>query len=202
MEIKNMTKEKLELGESITNYLKAFYVYTIGQLSAKTRNDLEIIRVDFNAITIIKERLREIAQIELSDDIEPEEQIEKLNLVPRAYLALKRAGISRISDLIRLSELEILSIKGSENFVQENIQQKLRERFGDELNDLRTKLKLRNKKELSIGYIVGRIDTLKRLRRHNIYTIRDILALTEQELKHAIAGKTIKVISKRLSELD
>lgn len=199
MEIDNMPIEELELNAELTKCLKSLYVYTIGQLAAKTQVDLEIMLKDSRVLKVIEEKLGDIAKTELSDKIEPEDQIESLGLVPRADRALKRAGISRISDLMRLSELEILLMRGANQFVKADIEQKLRVHLGDEFTVWNHILGLENKRDISIGHVVSSIETGKRLRDCGIYTVRELLKIPEQQLPRGRIRITIK---QKLAALD
>lgn len=199
MKIDNMSIEVLELDPEVTKQFKSLYVYTIGQLAAKTKVDLEIMFKDSKVIKAIEEKLGEIAKAKLSDKIEPEDQIESLGLLPRAELALKRVGISRISDLIRLSELEIFSIHGANRVVRADIEQKLRAHLGDEFTVWNHILGLENKRDISIGHVVSSIETGNRLRNRGIHTVRELLEIPEQQLP---AGRIRITIKQKLAALD
>ena len=51
--------------------------------------------------------------------------IEKLNLNPKGYLALKRAGINTITELVKLTQRDWLQIKGIGRTSRDDIRQKL-----------------------------------------------------------------------------
>lgn len=200
MELKDMPIEILGLGEKITNHLKSFFVYTVGQLAAKTKSDLERIKVDQFTIGIIEAQLGGIS-IKLSEEIEPEDQIERLELEKRTYNVLKRAGISRISDLKRFSKRELLSIKNANEYVSNDIQAKLIAHLGDNFSSDYVEGK-ENKKELSIGYVVDSNDTFKRMIGKGIYTVRDLLKATTQGALKGTLKEMLEDIQAKLSELD
>ena len=200
MEIKDMPIEILGLGDKITNHLKSFFVYTVGQLAAKTKSDLERIKVDQFTIGIIEAQLGGVS-IKLSEEIEPEDQIERLELEKRTYNVLKRAGISRISDLQRFSRIELLSINNASEHAKKDIQAKLIAHLGDNFSSYYVE-GIENKKELSIGYVVDTTDTFNRMIGKGIYTVRDLLKRTIKEKMKGTSSDTWEVIKSKLSELD
>lgn len=202
MEIKDIPIEILGLGDNLTNYLKLFYIYTVEQLAAKTRSDLVMIRLGFQSISLIEAKVLEISKIGLRDNIEPEDQIERLELPNRVYNPLKKAGISRISDLMRLSKLEIFSMRGIEEDAYEAIQQKLKERLGEEFITSQYVSRVTNKKDVSIGYVVMSITYGMKLRKKGIYTIRELLRIPEQQMLKESKKFIITDIKTKLSDLD
>ena len=121
------------------------------------------------------ERLRPlIVEIRWDDDNIP---IETLGLKPRAYLTLKRERINTLTQLIKLSRIELLNIKGVGPCIAEDVKQKL-DYFILEVS--KNKGDIFEKLPIDVLKFSTRVDTA--LKRKGIFLIKQLREISMDEV--------------------
>lgn len=127
--------EVLGIDVGIVKKLKQIFIYTVGQLQMKTegalKESLTFQEGSWELMTISNTLVKKTGR-GLAKEIEPQDRIENIKIGRSNFRRLKRCGVCRISELIRMSQEELKTIKGIDYTECEKIQVALREHFGEQ----------------------------------------------------------------------
>ena len=181
----NSPIEVLGLDTGIVKKLKQIFIYTVGQLQLKTEEALK-------ESLIFQEELWEIMKISnvlvkktgrgFAKEIEPQDQIEKIRKGIGNFRGLKRSGLCRISELIRMSEAELKTINGIDTKTCEKIEEILREYYGEQYETIKKQMIGENPDAISLGHFNIPGILFLNFREGEIYTIGDYQRRSDAEL--------------------
>ena len=195
--------EVLGLDAGIVKKLKQIFIYTVGQLQLKTEEALkeslifqeepwEIMKI---SNVLVKKTGRGFAK-----EIEPQDQIEKIRKGIGNFRGLKRSGLCRISELIRMSEAELKTINGIDTRTCEKIEEILREYYEEQYETIKKQMIGENPDAISLGHFNIPGILFLNFREGEIYTIRDYQRRSDAEMLKlpGIGESAINKVNKEL----
>lgn len=177
--------EILGLDEEIVKKLKRIFVYTVGQLQTKTESALKdclIFQENTMEINIISNALVQKTGRGFEPQIDVQDSIENLKLERRIYRLLKRVGITRVSELMRICRLELKTIIGIDDKSCEKIEEKLKEYYSEKFEEEKNEKTPRNSDAMSLGYLDILDNLYLKLRNGEIHTVGDYQRKVDFEL--------------------
>lgn len=197
--------EELELDAKITIKLKEIFIYTIGDLQLRTTEALlETYCLNENEVRIINNSLTNKTQKGLNDSLEIGDLIGKGTVSKRTYRILMRTGISRCSEVIKLSKVEIQMIDGMTGKAEAELESLLRQYYGEEFDSKKDKRIEDNPNTIGLGHLGIGGNAVVRFREAGIYTIGDFRRKIDSELLESepiINEYTISIVKQKLEAL-
>ena len=197
--------EKLELDAEIIRKLKKIFIYTIGDLQLRTTEALlETYCLDKSEVIIINNALTNKTQKGLNDSSEIDDLIGEGTVSKRTYRSLMRTGISRCSEVIKLSKVEIQMIDGMTGKAEAELESFLRQYYGEEFDSKKDKRMEDNPNTIGLGHLGIGKNLVVRFREAGIYTIGDFQRKIDSELlecKPIINEDNIRLVKRKLEEL-
>lgn len=197
--------EKLELDAEIIRKLKKIFIYTIGDLQLRTTEALlETYCLDKNEVIIINNALTNKTQKGLKDSSEIDDLIGEGTVSKRTYRSLMRTGISRCSEVIKLSKVEIQMIDGMTGKAEAELESLLRQYYGEEFDSKKDKRIEDNPNTIGLGHLGIGENAVVRFREAGIYTIGDFQRKIDSELLESepiINEYTISIVKQKLEAL-
>ena len=181
----NSSIEVLGLDTGIVKKLKQIFIYTVGQLQVKTEVALKeslIFQEESWGIMTISNVLVKKTGRGLAEEIEPQDRIENIRKGIRNFRVLKRYGLCRISELMRISEEELKTINGIDTRTCEKIEEILREYYGDQYEIIKKQMIGENPDAISLGHLNVSGTLYGNFREGGIYTIGDYQRRLDAEL--------------------
>lgn len=177
--------EVLGLDDGIVKKLKRIFIYTVGQLQMKTEESLKeslIFQEEPWEIMIISNALVKKTGRGFTEGIESRDRIENIRKGIRNFSGLKRCGLCRISELIRMSEAELKTIDGNDTRTCEKIEKILREYYGEQYEIIKKQMIGENPDAISLGHFNVSITLYRNFIEGEIYTIGDYQRRSDAEL--------------------
>lgn len=116
----------LQLSQNMENALALNSIFRVKDLAQMTVNELMRIKCfGKKSIADLQERLSIFGISIKNNETHSEGCVDSLGLSPRAANIIKMKGIKRLDDLVRISELDLLSIRGCSQNVIKEINEKL-----------------------------------------------------------------------------
>lgn len=181
----NSSIEVLGLDTGIVKKLKQIFIYTVGQLQVKTEVALKESLIFQEApweVMIISNVLVKKTGRGFSEGIEPRDRIENIRKGIRNFRVLKRYGLCRISELMRISEAELKTINGIDTITCEKIEEILREYYGDQYEIIKKQMIGENPDAISLGHLNVSGTLYRNFIEGEIYTIGDYQRRSDAEL--------------------
>lgn len=181
----NSSIEVLGLDTGIVKKLKQIFIYTVGQLQVKTEVALKeslIFQEESWGIMTISNVLVKKTGRGLAEEIEPQDRIENIRKGIRNFRVLKRYGLCRISELMRISEEELKTIKGIDYATYEKIQEALRNHYGEQYETIKKQIIGENPEAISLGHLNVSGTLYRNFIEGEIYTIGDYQRRSDAEL--------------------
>lgn len=200
LELYEQPIEELNLKKEIIKKLKDVFIYTIGDLQGKTFETLQQIPgFDLYVVGIIQGALVKKTKNSLSEDIQEEDKIENLGLNLPLIRKLKTFGIWKISDLMKLSGLELGTI-GITDKAFKLIEEALIQKYGEKYEEGKSFIMDGNSDAISLGHLEITKGQFISFRKNGIYTIGDFQRKTDRELKDlpGIGKGLIEIVKKEL----
>ena len=181
----NSSIEVLGLDTGIVKKLKQIFIYTVGQLQSKTevalKESLIFQEAAWEIMTISNALVKKTGR-GLAKEIEPQDRIENIRKGIRNFRVLKRYGLCRISELMRISEEELKTIKGIDYATYEKIQEALRNHYGEQYETIKKQIIGENPEAISLGHFNVSGTLYRNFIEGEIYTIGDYQRRSDAEL--------------------
>lgn len=196
--------EELELDAETIRKLKNVFIYTIGDLQLRTINSLgKAFDFDQHTVKIINNALVSKTQKGLRDSLETDDCIGEGKVSLRIYRSLMRIGISRCSEVIRLSKVEIQMIEGMTGKAEAELEVFLKQYYGEEFDSKKDKRINDNPNTIGLGHLGIGKNAVGKFRKAGIYTIGDFQRKIDTELLESnpiINEYTISLVKQKLEE--
>lgn len=197
--------EELELDIKIIRKLKDIFIYTIGDLQLRTTEALlETYCLNENEVRIINNALTNKTQKGLNDSSEIDDLIGEGTVSIRTYRILMRTGISRCSEVIRLSKVEIQMIDGMTDKAEAELESFLKQYYGVEFDSKKGKRIKDNQNTIGLGHLDIKRRVIEKFREAGIYTIGDFQRKVDSELLEIepIRDEYIRLVKRKLETLE